>query len=41
MSNMLSYKGYHATVEYDAEDEIFVGTVFVIQLLFMGRPRKN
>lgn len=31
MSNMLSYKGYHATVAYDAEDEIFVGTVFGVR----------
>lgn len=28
MSSMLEYKGYHATIEYDAEDEIFVGEVF-------------
>ena len=27
---MLEYKGYHASVEYDAEDEIFVGEVFGI-----------
>ena len=30
MSSMLSYKGYHASVEYDAEDNIFVGEVFGI-----------
>ena len=30
MSSMLEYKGYHATVEYDAEDDIFVGEVFGI-----------
>ena len=28
MSSMLEYKGYHATIEYDEEDEIFVGEVF-------------
>lgn len=31
MNSMLEYKGYHATVEYDAEDEIFVGKVFGIK----------
>lgn len=38
MSNMLSYKGYHASVEYDAEDEILVGTVFGVRdtLAFHG-----
>lgn len=30
MSTMLEYKGYHASVEYDAEDSIFVGEVFGI-----------
>ena len=30
MSSILEYKGYHATVEYDAEDDIFVGEVFGI-----------
>ncbi len=30
MNSMLQYKGYHASVEYDAEDEIFVGEVFGI-----------
>ena len=30
MNSMLEYKGYHATIEYDAEDEIFVGEVFGI-----------
>lgn len=28
MSSMLEYRGYHATVEFDAEDNIFVGEVF-------------
>lgn len=27
---MLEYKGYHASIEYDAEDNIFVGEVFGI-----------
>lgn len=30
MKSMLEYKGYHATVTYDAEDELFVGEVFGI-----------
>lgn len=30
MISMLEYKGYHASVEFDAEDEIFVGEVFGI-----------
>lgn len=30
MSSMMGYRGYHATVEYDAEDKIFVGKVFGI-----------
>lgn len=30
MNSMLEYKGYHASIEYDAEDEIFVGEVFGI-----------
>ncbi len=30
MSSMLEYKGYHATIEFDAEDMIFVGEVFGI-----------
>ena len=28
MSIMMEYHGYHAQIEYDAEDEIFVGKVF-------------
>lgn len=38
MSNMLSYKGYHATIEYDADDGLLVGTVFGIRdtLVFHG-----
>lgn len=30
VNSMLEYKGYHASVEYDAEDNIFVGEVFGI-----------
>ncbi len=30
MSSMLEYKGYHASIEFDAEDTIFVGEVFGI-----------
>ena len=30
MSSMLEYKGYHASIEYDAEDNIFIGEVFGI-----------
>lgn len=30
MNSMLEYKGYHATVTYDADDEILVGEVFGI-----------
>lgn len=30
MSSMLEYKGYHASIEYDAEDNILVGEVFGI-----------
>ncbi len=30
MNSMLEYKGYHASIEYDAEDDIFVGEVFGI-----------
>lgn len=30
VDSMLEYKGYHASVEYDADDGIFVGEVFGI-----------
>lgn len=30
MKSMLEYNGYHATIRYDAEDNIFVGEVFGI-----------
>lgn len=31
MKNMLEYKGYHAKIEFDEEDMLFVGSVFGIQ----------
>lgn len=30
MNSSLEYKGYHASIEYDSEDNIFVGSVFGI-----------
>ena len=30
MNSTLEYKGYHASIQYDAEDNIFVGEVFGI-----------
>ena len=30
MSKMMEYNGYHAQIEYDADDEIFVGKVYGI-----------
>lgn len=30
MNSMLEYKGYHASIEYDADDNIFIGKVFGI-----------
>ena len=30
MSKMMAYKGYHAQIEYDSDDEIFVGKVYGI-----------
>lgn len=30
MSKMMEYKGYHAQIEYDSDDEILVGKVFGI-----------
>ena len=43
MNSMLEYKGYHASIEYDAADEIFVGTVFGItdSLNFHGTSVKE
>ena len=39
MSRMMEYKGYHATIEFDAGDGIFVGEVFGItdSLNFHGK----
>lgn len=39
MENMMEYKGYHAKVEYSAEDDAFVGKVFGIvdTLVFEGQ----
>ena len=30
MSKMMEYKGYHARIEYDGEDGLFIGRVFGI-----------
>ena len=30
MNSMMEYKGYHAVISYDADDNILVGTVFGI-----------
>ena len=30
MNSMMEYKGYHAVIEYDGEENIFVGEVFGI-----------
>ena len=30
MNSMMEYRGYHAQVEYDAEDQLFIGKVFGI-----------
>lgn len=30
MNSMLEYKGYHASIEFDADDNLFVGEVFGI-----------
>ncbi len=30
MNSMLEYRGYHAAISYDADDELFVGEVFGI-----------
>ena len=39
MSNILEYNGYHASVEYDADDGILVGSVIGVRdtLAFHGR----
>lgn len=31
MSSMMEYKGYHASIKYDSDDNIFVGEVFGIR----------
>lgn len=31
MGRMLEYKGYHASVDYDDDDELFVGSVFGVR----------
>lgn len=31
MKNMLEYKGYHAKIEFDEDDMLFIGSVFGIQ----------
>ena len=38
MSKMMEYKGYHAQIDYDSDDELFVGRVFGIvdSLFFHG-----
>lgn len=30
VNSMLEYKGYHASIEFDADDNIFIGEVFGI-----------
>lgn len=39
MNSMLEYKSYHATITYDADDEVFVGEVFGVadSLSFHGK----
>lgn len=39
MENMMEYKGYHAKIEYSAEDDAFVGKIFGIidTLVFEGQ----
>lgn len=39
MNKMMEYKGYHASVDFDATDEIFIGEVFGINdsLNFHGK----
>ena len=31
MNSMLEYKGYHAIITYDADDELFVGEVLMYE----------
>lgn len=39
MDKMMEYKGYHATVDFDAVEEVFIGEVFGINdtLIFHGK----
>lgn len=43
MSSMMEYKGYHAKIEYDAEDGVLVGKVFGIcdTVIFDGESVKE
>ena len=43
MNSLLEYKGYHAQVEYDDDDKIFVGDVIGIHdfLAFHGRTMEE
>lgn len=43
MSNTLSYKGYHATIGYDSDDNFFVGSVIGVRdtLAFHGSSVKE
>ena len=43
MSSMMEYKGYHAKIEYDAEDGVLVGKVFGIcdTIIFDGETVKE
>lgn len=43
MNSMMEYRGYHAQVEYDAEDQLFIGKVFGIvdSLNFHGSTVKE
>ena len=43
MRSMMEYKGYHAKIEYDADDEILVGKVFGIcdTIIFDGETVKE
>ena len=43
MNKMMEYKGYHAQVEYDADDSFFVGKVYGISdsLFFHGTSVKE
>ena len=36
MGKMMEYKGYHASIEFDSDDNIFVGEVFGIAHILIG-----